>query len=82
MKTKYYKDNCHHWKMIDEYTVIIVTYMKAFLDVKENAGIELQNHGTIKHHLIKNIKEKSVKECTKEEFDNAFNKAEETIKNK
>lgn len=76
MKAKHYKDESHHYKMIDKYTVIQVHSGGG----KSNASIGLQNYGTNEHFLNKYIKEKVVKLCTKKQYDKAFEKALKTIR--
>jgi len=78
---KHYKDDCHHYKVIDNYTVIQVHNQDGTSITKAIAAIALQNYGKNKHHLIEYIKEKKVTPCTEAEYQTAFDKALKTINN-
>lgn len=71
---KHYKDDCHHYKVLDNHRVVTVTNLGKF-----SSGIELNNYGNIEYNIIQDIKEKKVKPCTEKEYQTAFDKALKTI---
>lgn len=74
MKAKYYKDGCHHYKMINKYSVIVI------YNGCVGATIDLQA-ALIKHFLNNSIKAKTIKPCTEKQYQKAFDKALKTINN-
>ena len=73
---KHYKDDCHHFKVIDKHRVVQVT------DVgKYEASISYYFIGGAVYSLMKDIKNGKVKPCTEAEYQTAFDKALNTIKN-
>ena len=75
-KMKHYKDDCHHYKVIDDHRVVTIADVGAF-----HASISYDVCLIIDHHIIKDIKSKTVKPCTEAEYQTAFDKALNTIKN-
>lgn len=73
---KYYKDDCHHYKVLDNHRVVTVTDIG-----KYEASISYYFIGGVVHSLIKDIKNKRVIPCTQKDFDTAFSKALNTINN-
>lgn len=73
---KHYKDDCHHYKVIDKHRAIAVTDLGEF-----STSISFENYGGITHYIIKAIEKKTVKPCTQKEYQTAFDKALKTIKN-
>jgi len=78
---KHYKDDCHHYKVLDDYTVIQVHNNNGTSTTKATGSIALQNFGTHEHYIIELIREKKAKPCTEKEYQTAFDKALNTIKN-
>ena len=73
---KHYKDDCHHYKVLDNHRVVTVT------DLGElESSISLENYGGIEHYIISTIKRKKVTPCTEKEYQTAFDKALNTINN-
>ena len=73
---KYFKDDCHHYKVLNKSTVITVTNLKRFC-----ASIGYENYSDTKHFVIRYIDKKTIKPCTEAEYQTAFNKALKTINN-
>ena len=73
---KYYKDDCHHYKVISKSRVVTIGLLGGI-----ETSISYENYNHMEHHVITFIRAKTVKECTKTDFDTAFDKALNTIKN-
>ena len=73
---KHYKDDCHHYKVIDDHRFITVLNLGEF-----ESSIIYENYGGIKHNIISAIARGKVKPCTEKEYQTAFDKALNTIKN-
>lgn len=73
---KHYKDDCHHYKVIDNHRVVTIASVGAF-----HASISYDVCLIIDHHIISNIKKGEVIPCTEKEYQTAFDKALNTIKN-
>ena len=73
---KYYKGDCHHYRVIDNHKALVVTLLGEY-----ETSIRYDSYNAIEHHVIEYIKESRVKPCTKKDFDTAFAKALNTIKN-
>ncbi len=71
---KHYKDYCHHYKVLDNHRAITVTNLKGYC-----ASIGFEDLAGIEHFIIKYIKDKTVKPCTEKQYQNAFDKALNTI---
>ena len=72
---KYYKDDCHHYKVIDNHRVVTVTDLGEF-----ETSICYNAYTSKEHHIIDFIKDKTVTPCTEAEYQTAFDKALNTIK--
>ncbi len=73
---KYYKDDCHHYKVIDKLRAITVTNLSKF-----ESSICYDAYLLREHHIIEYVKDKRVTPCTKEDFDTAFHEVLKTINN-
>ena len=72
---KHYKDDCHHYKVLDNHRVVTVTDLGKF-----STRISFNDFGK-EHHIIQDIREKRAKPCTEKEYLTAFDKALKTINN-
>ena len=73
---KHYKDDCHHYKVIDKHRVITVLNLGTL-----NTRIEMENYASMKHYVVEAIENKKLTKCTEAEYQTAFDKALKTIKN-
>ena len=73
---KHYKDDCHHYKVIDKHRAVTVTLLGEF-----ETSIIYQGYSNMEHHVIEFIKDKRVTPCTEAEYQTAFDKALKTINN-
>ena len=73
---KYYKDDCHHYKVLDNHRAVQVTNVGEF-----NTSICYDSYANADHYVIEHIKEKWVIPCTKKQYQTAFDKALKTINN-
>ena len=72
---KHYKDDCHHYKVIDKHRAVQVTLLGKF-----ETSICYNNYGSREYH-IDLINNESVTPCTEAEYQTAFDKALNTINN-
>jgi len=73
---KHYKDDCHHYKVLDDHRFVSVLNLGRF-----ETSIKFENYGDIKHYLSSSIARGKVKPCTESEYQTAFDKALKTINN-
>lgn len=73
---KHYKDDCHHYKVIDKHRAISVLNLGEF-----ESSICYNAYSNTDHNVIEYIKTGKVKPCTEKEYQTAFDKALNTIKN-
>ena len=71
----HYKDDCHHYKVIDDHKVITVLLLGG-----HEISISYENYSHLEHHIISDIKNGKVTPCTESEYQTAFDKALNTIK--
>ena len=73
---KHYKDDCHHYKVINKHRAVTVTLLGGV-----ETTINYANYGGVEHEVMDYIRDKTVTPCTEAEYQTAFDKALNTINN-